>query len=251
MIRRTVSCISAVTGLQTTSIPANEPNSAAVCRKSREFWFLGCFRGRWIYKLPYMNSPLRAGLAVALPFAVLILGSLLMLWASGRAVVTERLKSLPQADDRKPISQRLGGYDATAIGRQWSIFQPKDASDSTALEARQSEELFLKLDLAFPLLYGAGLWSSLLLLWSALGKPFSAAWLAFPVIVTVVSDWIENLVQIDQLHRFAEGGAGSLQNGWIQVASVATTMKWIFLLGTILFILVLAGYLVRISSSRG
>ena len=38
-------------------------------------------------------------------------------------------------------------------------------------------------------------------------------------------DLTENLLQIGQLQRFVDGGAGALQESWINVASAATAIK--------------------------
>lgn len=89
-----------------------------------------------------------------------------------------------------------------------------------------SEQHFLKIDLFFPVFYGAALVTSLLMVWEMLGRPFSPAWILAPVAITAVADWTENLVQLAQLARFTNDKP--LQASWIQLASLATILKLVF-----------------------
>jgi hypothetical protein len=163
------------------------------------------------------NLALKAVVVLALPVIVFVAGALIMQTLSGRK---------PQADDRKPLNQRFGGYDSAAVSRHWTILREDNALDA--------ERSFLKLDLVFPLLYGGALAASLLIAWQALGLPFGRAWLIAPVAVTVLSDWTENLVQLGQLRRFMESKA--LQASLIQIASAATILKLLFF--TVSFLMV-------------
>lgn len=142
-------------------------------------------------------------------------GLRIMSAASGRDVVTRQLALAPQKD-RKPLGQRRG-YDVQAAVRHWGAL---DAP------ARDAEILFLKMDLLFPLVYGAALAVSLLVGRAALGKTFSYGWIIAPIALTILADWTENIVQLGQLRRFrADAIDGNLNSGWIQVGSLATVLK--------------------------
>jgi hypothetical protein len=166
-------------------------------------------------------------IVLTLPLAAFSTGAWIMAKLSDRDYVTQRLSQLPDARDRKPLNQRLCGYDAAAVGCHWG------ALDETAL---RNERRFLRLDLVFPFLYGAALVACLWMAWAALGRPSPPAWLLAPVAVTVLADWTENLVQLAQLRRYVESGTAGLQPGWIQVASTATVLKLLFFVGTVLFL---------------
>ena len=152
---------------------------------------------------------------LALPVFVFLAGAWIMAAASGRERVDERLQQHAAAEDRRPLNQRFR-YDRAAVERHWG------ALDEGALEA---ERTFLELDLVFPLAYGAAFAFSLLMAWASLGRPLNPAWLLVIVGLTVVSDWVENLVLLEQLRRYLSGGAEPLQSAWIATASVATTLK--------------------------
>jgi hypothetical protein len=154
-------------------------------------------------------------LVVLLPAVVFVAGARLMTVWTGREQVTARLERHAAVDERKPLNQRLG-YDVAAVARHWG------ALDAESLER---ERRFLSLDLFFPLFYGAALAVSLLLGARLAFPAMNPAWLLAPVTIVVVSDWIENLVQLGQLRRFVEGGAAALQASSIAIASMATIVK--------------------------
>lgn len=154
-------------------------------------------------------------LVIALPIAVFLGGTFVMSRLTGRGRVVERLERMAGPADRPPLGQRLH-YDAGAAHRHWGALD-----DVT----RAAEERFLELDLVFPFFYGGALVVSLLIAWATLGRPFHPAWLVGPVAGAVGSDWVENLVQLAQLRRYARGGAHALQDGWMAVASAATLVK--------------------------
>jgi hypothetical protein len=140
-----------------------------------------------------------------------------------------------QAAEAAPLGSRLGGYDSTTACAYWNWLGP---------EGRQAERRFLKADLAFPFVYGGTLLTSLLLVWGWLGRPFNRGWLALPVAITVLADWLENLVQCEQLNAFVH--FEPVQSDWIQVASVATTTKLVFLgISSLLLIGLTAWWVVR------
>jgi hypothetical protein len=72
----------------------------------------------------------------------------------------------------------------------------------------------------------------LLLGWAWLGRPFHPAWLWVPIVVTLLADWIENLVQLGQMDRYLTMGKEALQPDWIRIASAATALKLVFFYGS-------------------
>jgi hypothetical protein len=180
---------------------------------------------------------LRAIFMLALPAAVFVAGLAIMEKVTDHQEVEKQACSAPDPCDRKPLDQRLG-YDTGAVDRYW-----RAVGVALPLEQR-----FLEADLIFPFFYGGALAASLLLAWSALGRPFNPAWIMAPVAITVLADWTENLVQLAQLRRYFAGGAPALQAAWIRVASTATTLKLSFFIASSLLLLTLvAMVLLRIA----
>jgi len=142
---------------------------------------------------------------------------------------TGRDQFKPRADEAVPLGSRLGGYDSAAVCAYWH---------SLGKEGREAERRFLEADLAFPFVYGGLLLASLLIAWTWLGRPFNPGWLVLTVAITVVADWFENLVQWQQLKAYVK--SYPVQDGWIQVASVATTTKLVFFGLSALVLIVLA-----------
>ncbi len=162
---------------------------------------------------------------------IAILGLPLSLFKAGVAImdkladgpyVSQRLERAAPPADQTPLNRRLKGYDVQAVNRHWGALHRR---------AREAERLFLELDLVFPFLYGGGLAAGLLIAWAMVGRPWHPAWFIVPVVVAVLADWTENLVQISQLERYVSGSETSLQAGWVRVASVATSVKALFLIG--------------------
>ena len=170
-------------------------------------------------------------LLLVLPLAVFFSGAWVMSAVSGRDYVIEQLRQNAAPEDRKPLNERIRGYDAADLDRHWGSLDGR---------ARRFEQRFLELDLLFPCLYGAALATSLLLAWAALGRPFHPAWLVVPVGITVVAHWTENLVQLSELHAYAESGRVGLDAVPIQIASTATVIKLVFFSGAALMLLGLA-----------
>jgi hypothetical protein len=168
----------------------------------------------------------RALFAITLPIAAFLGGVWVMSQVSRHDQALQRLRATP-AGDEEPLNRRRH-YDAAAVRDHWALF------DDAGLA---SERHFLELDLVFPFLYGGALAASLLLVWAALGRPFSPAWIVVPVAVTVVADWTENLVQLTQLRRFVRHEA--LQGGWIAIASAATLVKLVFIVASSVSLVVL------------
>lgn len=189
--------------------------------------------------LPMTRVVVQAFIILALPIIVFVCGAWLMSEISGREYVSQRLRVAATLADRKPLNRRLR-YDIVAVKRHW------DALDAIALRAEQG---FLELDLIFPFLYGAALGFSLFMTWASLGRPFNLVWLLAPVIIMLLADWVETLVQLDQIKKYVTGGPTSLQEGWIQVASIATIFKSLFLGGASMLLLYLVVMLLRASKS--
>jgi len=157
-----------------------------------------------------MNQLLaKLSLVLGLPLLAFLLGGA---WMMG---VTER-GNFPKsnAPECYPLHFRFGGYDAADVRAYW---------DCLGTEGQLAELRFLNLDLLFPLLYGGTILLALFLLWKWLGRPFPRGWLPAPVLVNLLADWTENLTLRQQLHRFLENEA--IQEGWIHLAGLATTVK--------------------------
>jgi hypothetical protein len=173
------------------------------------------------------NLVVKAILLLALPTVVFVSGVYIMSKLSGREYVTY--------PDAKPLNQRIAGYDLDEVSRYWGALDDN---------ARTIEQRFLEMDLVFPFFYGAALASALLFAWAALGRPFHPVWLLSPIAITVLADWTENLVQLDQLRLYGESGKAGLQSAWIQIASAATIMKLVFFYGASLLLFFLAVWMV-------
>ena len=170
-----------------------------------------------------VTSPLtRLILALGLPLAAFLAGGAWMMKITGRG-------NFPQTavPESVPLHFRLGGYDALEVRAYWEWL---------GAEGQLAELRFLNLDLLFPLLYGGTLLLGLFLLWKGLERPFPRSWMLTPVLVNLLADWTENLTLRQQLLRFL--GNETIQEGWIALAGVATTVKilcfaftWLLLLG--------------------
>lgn len=165
-----------------------------------------------------MSDALLKSLAIFLfPGVVFIVGAwLLGALAPGRKV-----------DGQKPLNQRWGGYTKTEVHGYWSALDDR---------GQRAEQRFLKLDLVFPAVYGAALCASLVATARMVGEPV-LVWPIVLVVVSMAADWVENLVQMDQLRAYREHGDAGLSPGRIQVASIATVVK---LVGVVASYLLLA-----------
>jgi hypothetical protein len=172
-------------------------------------------------------------LALCLPVLIYIVCVTIMWVASDQNYAAKQWQDNANGEDRMPLYARPQGYDADAVARHWGALK----DDQRAL---RSQRLFLQLDLFFPLFYGGALAVSLWRVWTVMDERFSRIWLFAPLIVTMVADWTENLAQLSQLRRFVEVGTTGLQPEWIQVASIATTIKVLFFFVTVVLLIVLA-----------
>lgn len=172
-------------------------------------------------------------LAVALlPYAVFKITTLGIRRVTGRGEVLARLKGLDEKE-QKHLNERIGGYKVCEVRRVWDAI----ARNPSLLDR---ERAALRLDLIFATLYGAALAASLLFIWDSKHRE-SGAWLVLPPLIYLLSDWMENFVHLQQLRRY-EADPGSLDPGWIQVASKATSIKLIFFLGSLILAVVLVFY---------
>jgi hypothetical protein len=164
-----------------------------------------------------------------LPIVVFMGGVQVMVMMSGR----------PNLTDPKPLNKRWLGYDAKAVAGYW---------DALKEPGRLAEQRFLQLDLVFPTLYGTAFAVSLVTASAKLGCPLHVAWVIAPVVVTVIADWVENLVQLDQLRDYIKSDkkdATALDAKWIRVASTATIVKLLFFSISSLALIVLLYMLLR------
>ena len=161
----------------------------------------------------------RAALLVLIPLCIYLGAGGLMQLVSGRTIHLASASNCGAAPAKcdLPLFLRLGGYDAHAAQAYWVALCDDDL---------ESERRFQRLDLAFPLLYGAALGGALLLAWRDAGRPVPRALLLAPVAGAMLADWVENLVMLDALAGFrCTGTPATLDAGAIQLASLATQCK--------------------------
>jgi hypothetical protein len=162
---------------------------------------------------------------IGLPLAAMLIGLSIMNKLSRHSYVTTQWQKIEASADRRELNMRCGGYNRADVHRHWA------ALDGQALMFQRH---FLQLDLAFPILYGFALAIPLLWNWKIIGEPFAPIWLLLPLFITILADWAENLIHLSQLQRYMEQGAAGLHSGWIQVASMATTVKLVLFVSTCL-----------------
>ena len=178
-----------------------------------------------------MEGIISVAKALGWPIVIFLGGVLIMIVVSGHNYVTKQLRERATPDNRKPLNMRFRGYNTAAVDRHWGVL------DARALRIEQH---FLQLDLLFPLFYGTALAIALLRTSEVSGRSLSPIWLIAPVAVTMLADWIENLVQLAQLRRYTLSGATGLEDRWIQVASLATIVKLVFFTLTVVLLIWLA-----------
>lgn len=162
---------------------------------------------------------------IAFPTIVSLFGGWLMLEVSGR----ERLEA-PAAKEIKPLQQRPFGYTDAEAQTYWNALGP----------AGQHAELrLLKMDLLFVLLYGGAIAFATVMAWTLLETRFSAFWFLIPIFIVMVADWSETSLHLNQLGRFADGGA--LDAGTIRLASSFTIAKlWLICVSAVVVIAMVA-----------
>lgn len=178
----------------------------------------------------------KAIILLLLPGAVFTGGATLIAKLSERKEITQQLGKLESKEDQKFLGLRICGYNAKAVARHWG------ALDEKALGLYRRS---LEIDLLFPFFYGAAFAGALLCAWVAVGRPFPPAWLLAPVLIGVIADWVENLIQLAQLRLVSPGHPPALDAGWIQIASLATSVKLVLLFGvSSLMVIVMVGWMV-------
>src|SRR5829696_2216965 len=107
-----------------------------------------------------MNLPALVGL-VFLPFIAFKVGSWIIRGATDRREILDRIEKLPE---KKHLNERVLGYDVSAVRSLWGALQCEPCSDGKP-SLLDREQAALRLDLLFPVLYGAALAVSLLFTW--------------------------------------------------------------------------------------
>lgn len=176
----------------------------------------GIQMNRWIKALIFIGFP-------ALVFG----GGLLLMNQLGRSTL---------AAGEKPLYVR-NGYNAQDAKEYW------DALDQAGTLPVESG--LLKLDLFFPLLYGAALLISVLAAWSALGQPRYWNLAVIPIWLAVLADWTENSLLLYLLNRYINGTAAAPNVDLVQIASTATMLKFICILLSWIALLILVGKFLR------
>ena len=169
----------------------------------------------------------RIVLAVIFPIAVFLGVATVMSNLSGRDV------ALAAAAKPKPLNQRLS-YGVNDVAAFWGALR----HDGDVVEQR-----FLEFDLVFPTLYGATLVASLI--WLSRRARCRSGILIAPVAIGVVSDWSENLVQLEQLRNYMTLGPAGLDAAAVRMASFATATKLLSLGAAYLLLFALAVLVIR------
>jgi hypothetical protein len=176
---------------------------------------------------------------VGVPALVLMGGDKFMSSRVGRQEVFDQLKSKADRADRKPPNQRICGYDMPALSRYWAALDEKGL---------MIEKQFLQIDLIFPIILGSALLGSLLVAWSYLGRTFQIGWIIVPILIAIASDWAENIIQLKLLGQYIGNPANAIPSAPVTLASVATSLKWLFFA---LATLLLVALVLRILASSG
>lgn len=153
----------------------------------------------------------KAALIVIAPLVALAIGFLIL-----RAMPAYDRVAQAKAGDS--LQGRYQGYDVGYVEGYWGRLEG----------AWTSERMLLVVDMSFPLLYGGAFAMAVLFGGSTLG--LRAGWLLAllaPVLIVVAADWAENLLLLTQLGQFET--TRKLSANWIRLASVATTLKFVFL----------------------
>ena len=65
-----------------------------------------------------------------------------------------------------------------------------------------------------------------------------------PIALTVLADWIENVIHLDLLAQYLAGGEAALRPALVQIASIATVTKLSLFAGSALLLFALCAALV-------
>lgn len=114
------------------------------------------------------------------------------------------------------LNERFFGYDVADVNACWSALDP--------VSGTRAERAFLRLDLVFPILYGAVLVATLLWASRAAGNWPIPVWVPLVLVaVGTLADWTENLTQLRLLDAFVQ--QLPLDPGLTRWASLATITK--------------------------
>jgi hypothetical protein len=186
------------------------------------------------------TAPLKALALIAIPVATFLMGAAGMEYFAHRGFVEIGVREATDPSDRKPLNRRLFGYNAKQIERYWAQFD----NGGLALEQRR-----LEIDLLFPFFYGASLLGPLIFAWISIKRPFAPIFVVAPVSITIIADWTENIIQLNLLRQFQSPEGQLVDSMWANVASIATSTKLTFFVGSALFLLVLVGKMVSSAHS--
>lgn len=167
-----------------------------------------------------------ARVAILLFPIVVFLAGVLILRGSRSKTQTSRTEKKPPWWKRLPLNQRLYGYGVKAVRDYWGALKEQGKLGE--------EEKALRKDLFFPPFYGGALLLSSILAWSRwlAAPPGAPDWLVFGFpLAAILSDWTENLIQLRELALFQR--EGRLEHGLIHVASAATSLKLISIVGSL------------------
>lgn len=159
-----------------------------------------------------------------LPIAVFVIGGRILLGSRSRPQSAE-WKKLPLWK-RLALNMRLYGYRVKDVREYWGAFKGEGLLGQ--------EEKALRKDLFFPPVYAGALLLSSFLAWTRwlAAPPGAPDWLVFGFpIVVILSDWTENLIQLRELALFQR--EERLEPGLIHVASAATSLKIISIVGSL------------------
>lgn len=142
----------------------------------------------------------------------------------------------------KLVERSCKTADVTPLGMRWQSGYTKETAIEywKTLSEREpdlsTERKFLLIDLVFPFIYGGAFFATLLYATTSNHHPVPPALLLLLIAAIALADWIENLIQLQQIKLFAQNEAdvNVLQ---IHIASIATRIKW--LLSATVFILVI------------
>jgi hypothetical protein len=161
-----------------------------------------------------MNSVITVTL---IPIVSFIIGNILIFKLANLEYVNNLVRSSGLIFwDKIPLNLRFYGYNQSSLLQYWGVFDQR---------AFDSEIMSLRLDLLFPVLYGATIIYSTLYLWNNLDKPFPILWVLLPIVTTMITDWGENIILLTQIQRYTAISINEVQSKWISIASIATQLK--------------------------
>ncbi len=179
---------------------------------------------------------MKALLVLLVPVGLMLVVGIFMMRATGRAQFRQRRK-IPESE---PLNFRMHGYDADAARAYWAWLGEAGC---------QAERRFLWADMLYPCWYGGLFLAGLGYAWVSLGQPISFVWLAIPVVMALLGDWLENSLHLQQLARYTSGQP--VQAQWIRLASLGTTTKLIFFWLSLALLAALSVWMMILAIARG